>query len=108
MGIIFSFPFLSFNSSKVYEPWVFVISRFLPFQERASSSKGHESPPIRLNEGDMNMVISYGRGRKGDSKLVDALGAMGMEVVLGCSNEAVEPRMHVLILESRYGLGLVK
>ncbi|MED6124129.1 hypothetical protein PIB30_056170 [Stylosanthes scabra] len=72
---------------------------FSSFQERASSSNGHESSPIRINEG---------RGRKGDNKLEDALGAMGMEVVLGCSNGAVEPRICVLSLKSKYGLGLVK
>ncbi|MED6221914.1 hypothetical protein PIB30_059369 [Stylosanthes scabra] len=33
---------------------------------------------------------------------------MGTEVALGCSNGAVELRMYVLSLESRYGLELIK
>ncbi|MED6214420.1 hypothetical protein PIB30_102935 [Stylosanthes scabra] len=81
---------------------VFVFSRFLSFQEHSSSIKGHEPPPMWMNEGKLRKG-----GRKGDSKLEDALGAMGMEAVLGCS-KAVEPRMHVLSLEFRYSLGLVK
>ncbi|MED6225191.1 hypothetical protein PIB30_091332 [Stylosanthes scabra] len=67
-----------------------------------SSDKGHESPPIWLNE------EAKERGRKGDSKLEDVLRTMGMEVVLGCSMWSGGTAYVCVSLESRYGLGLVK
>ncbi|MED6128044.1 hypothetical protein PIB30_093890 [Stylosanthes scabra] len=54
--------------------------RFLSFQERSSLGMDQESSPMWLNEGAMNVVRSKRRSRKGDSKLEDALGAMGMRV----------------------------
>ncbi|MED6160252.1 hypothetical protein PIB30_049810 [Stylosanthes scabra] len=56
--------------------------RFLLFQERSSLSKGHELPPMHMNEGVVHVGGSQGRVRWSNSKLEDALGEMGME---GCA-----------------------
>ncbi|MED6136579.1 hypothetical protein PIB30_057330 [Stylosanthes scabra] len=57
----------------------FVFSKFLSFQERSSLEKGQESSSMRLNEGVIEVDRSYGRSKKGDSKLEDALRKVGME-----------------------------
>ncbi|MED6127494.1 hypothetical protein PIB30_088584 [Stylosanthes scabra] len=77
--------------------------RFLSLQERSSSDKGHESPPIWLNEVTCNHnPQAMETGRKGDSKLEDVLGAMGMEVVLGCSIWSGGIAYVCVSLESRF------
>ncbi|MED6189152.1 hypothetical protein PIB30_093013 [Stylosanthes scabra] len=101
MGMTISSSFLSSKPAKIYVYGCFLFSRFSSFYERSSLDKGQESSSMRLNKakGEADEVLA---------SLRMPLGTMRTKGCAWMLNRAVKPRVYVLSLESRYGLGLVK